>query len=263
MISPLAYVDSSARLGANVVVHPFAYIGKDVEIGDNCEIMPHASVLEGTRMGKGNVVCQNAVLGVDPQDFHYRKGDKTYLQIGDNNRFRENVVVSRGTKPGSATVIGNDNFFMDKVHLCHDVKVHDKCVLGIGVTVAGECEIEDCAIVSTNAILNQRCRMGYCSMVQSGSRISKDIPPFVIISGNPAEYHGVNSIIMSHLDISDRVMRHIVNVYRLIYSTNCSLEDSVHRIKDQIPMSQEIDIIIDFIKKSSLGLVGAGSLADK
>ena len=96
MISPLAYVDSSAKLGANVIVHPFAYIDKNVVIGDDCEIMPHASVMSGTRMGKRNRVFNGAVIGAEPQDFQYKGGD-TIVEIGDNNTIRENVVINRAT----------------------------------------------------------------------------------------------------------------------------------------------------------------------
>jgi Acyl-[acyl carrier protein]--UDP-N-acetylglucosamine O-acyltransferase len=118
MISPLAYVDPAAKIGSNVTIKPFAYIEGDVEIGDNCLIMPHASVLEGTRLGKNNKIHQGAVLGAEPQDFHY-KGDKSFLFIGDNNDFRENVVISRATCKDASTTIGNNNSLMDGVHLCH------------------------------------------------------------------------------------------------------------------------------------------------
>ena len=138
MISPLAYVDPEAKLGKNVTVQPFAYIEKNVEIGDDCVIMSYASILQGTKMGKGNKVHQNAVLGAEPQDFHYT-GEESSLIIGDNNDIRENVVISRATFAGNATKIGNGNYLMDKVHLCHDVQINNNCVVGIGTTIAGEC----------------------------------------------------------------------------------------------------------------------------
>ena len=109
MISPLAYVDASAKLGANVTVHPFAYIDKNVEIGDDCEIMPHVSIMSGTRMGKRNRIFNGAVIAAEPQDFNY-KGDDTIVEIGDDNVIRENVVINRATNSGGKTVIGNGNF---------------------------------------------------------------------------------------------------------------------------------------------------------
>lgn len=255
MISPLAYVDPQARIGKNVEILPFAYIDKNVEIGDDCTIMSFASVLSGTRMGKGNKVYQHAVLGAEPQDFHY-KGETSELHIGDNNHIRENVVISRATRQGAATVIGNENFLMDKVHLCHDVQIGNHCVVGIGSTIAGDCVLNDCVILSGNVSLYQHTRVGSWSLIQGGSRIAKDVPPFVIISGNPASYHGVNATVMSqHQEISEKVLRHIANAYRLIYQGNFSLFDALQKIEDQVPMSERIQAIIDFCRGSEQGIV--------
>ncbi|MBO5058778.1 MAG: acyl-ACP--UDP-N-acetylglucosamine O-acyltransferase, partial [Prevotella sp.] len=117
-ISQQAYVDPKAKIGNNVTVYPFAYIEGDVEIGDNCVIFPYASIMNGTRMGKGNKVFQNTVLGAEPQDFNF-KGDASRLVIGDENVFRENVVINRATFSDGETRIGNRNFFMEGVHISH------------------------------------------------------------------------------------------------------------------------------------------------
>lgn len=254
MIHPTAYVDPEAKIGKNVTVMPFAYIEKDVEIGDDCVIMPYASIMNGTRMGKNNVVHQHACLGVEPQDFHY-KGEPSELIIGDNNQFRENVVISRATHTGNATRIGNGNFLMDKVHLCHDVHIHDNCVLGIGSTVAGECELDESTILSSDVILHQYCHIGCFSLIQSGCRVQKDVPPYVIMAGNPVAYHGVNAVVLSHCNVSERVLRHIANAYRLVYQGNFSLEDTIQKIEDQVPTSDEIRNIISFLKATQRGIV--------
>ena len=192
MISPLAYVDPAAKIGKDVTIQPFAYIEGDVEIGDGCVIMAHASVLKGTRMGKGNKVHQGAVLGSEPQDFHYT-GEESLLIIGDNNDIRENVVIARGTHANeNSTRIGNNNFLMDGVHLCHDVHIGNKCVLGIKTSIAGECKVDDFTILSSNVLLQQNSHIGSWVLIQSGCRISKDVPPYIIMAGNPAAYHGIN-----------------------------------------------------------------------
>ena len=157
MISPLAFVDPAAKLGKNVTVQPFAYIEGDVEIGDDCIIMSGARILDGTRLGQKNKVHHGAVLGTVPQDFHYT-GEKSLLIIGDQNDIRENVVVSRATHEGDATRIGNENFLMDGVHLCHDVQIGNHCVLGLKTIVAGDCRISDFTILSSNVILQQQCQ---------------------------------------------------------------------------------------------------------
>ncbi|MEG1579983.1 MAG: acyl-ACP--UDP-N-acetylglucosamine O-acyltransferase [Bacteroidaceae bacterium] len=254
MISPLAYVNPEAKIGENVTVEPFAYIDKNVEIGDDCVIKAYASVLDGTKMGKNNKVYQHAVLGCEPQDFHY-KGEKSELLIGDNNHIRENVVISRATHEGQATRIGNGNFLMDQVHLCHDVIIHNECVLGIGAIVAGECEMDDHSILSTDVIVHQYSHIGRCSVVQSGCRIIKDVPPYALMQGNPVAYHGVNSVVLKNFNTSDRVLRHIANAYRIIYHGNFSLEDAVQKIVDQVPMSDEIKNIVTFVRASKRGII--------
>ena len=250
MISPLAYVDPTAKIGKNVTIQPFAYIEGDVEIGDDSIIMSGARILSGTRMGQGNKVHHGAVLGTEPQDFHYT-GEKTQLIIGDRNDIRENVVVSRGTHEGQCTRIGNENYLMDGVHLCHDVQIADHCVLGIKTTVAGECRIDSCVILSSNVLLQQNCHIGIWSLVQSGCRIAKDVPPYIIMAGNPAEYHGVNAMVLQHKNmVTERILRHIMNAYRLVYQGNFSIQDALLKIEDQVPMSDEIHNIINFIRNS-------------
>ena len=249
MISPLAFVDPAAKLGKNVTVQPFAYIEGDVEIGDDCIIMSGARILDGTRLGQRNKVHHGAVLGTVPQDFHYT-GEKSLLIIGDQNDIRENVVVSRATHEG-ATRIGNENFLMDGVHLCHDVQIGNHCVLGLKTIVAGDCRISDFTILSSNVILQQQCHIGSWVLIQSGCRIAKDVPPYVIMNGNPAGYHGINAVVLQHKhQVTDRILRHIVNAYRLIYQGNFSIQDALQKIEDQVPMSDEIHNILNFVRES-------------
>ncbi len=262
MISPLACVSPDAKIGTNVEIKPFAYIEKDVEIGDNCVIDPYASILSGTRLGKNNHVYSHAVLGAEPQDFHYEANTKSFLIIGNNNQIRENVVIARSIQKDGASVIGDGNFLMDKVHICHDVKLGNECVLGINVCVAGDCIIEDRSIQSSGVVLQQHVRVGRLSLVLNGCRVQKDVPPYVILGGNPAGYHGVNAIVLKHMNVSERVLRHIANAYRLIYTGNFSLEDAVIKVGEQVPMSEEIENIMNFIKESKHGIVRPASAAD-
>ncbi len=255
MISPLAFVHPEAKLGANVEVEPFAYIDKGVVIGDNCVIKAHASILDGTTMGTGNIVHQNAVIGSTPQDFHYVEGKPCRVVIGNNNHIRENVVIAGSSYEDKATTIGDGNFLMDRVHICHDVKIFNKCVVGIGACIAGECELHDCSIQSTGVVVQQRVRVGRYSLIQSGCRVQKDVPPYVILGGNPASYHGVNAVVLQHVNVTERIIRHIANTYRIIYTGNFSLEDAVIKIPEQIPMSEEIQDILDFIKGAKQGIV--------
>ncbi len=235
MISPLAYVDPSAKLGKNVTVHPFAYIDKNVEIGDDNEIMPYASLMSGTRMGNGNKVYQGAVIAADPQDFAY-KGDDTLAIIGDNNVIRENAVIIRGTFPGHATKIGSGNFIMTVARLSHDVEVGNKCIIGNGSQVSGNCIIEDCAILTSNVLMQGNTRLGSYAAVQGG-------------------FYSINTMVLEHCGFSSTIIKHIALAYRILYKANTSQQDAVQRIREQIPSSPEIEHIIEFVENSKLGII--------
>ena len=199
MISPLAYVDSKAVIGNNVTIHPFAYIDKDVVIGDNCVIYPYASVLAGTVMGKNNRVFQGAILGAEPQDFHY-KGDATRLSIGDDNMIREYVIINRATTPEGETVIGNRICLLKGTRIGHDCRVDDDCILGIDCDLSGECHIHSKAILAGRVIVKERCRVGSWTLVKSGCRTGKDIPPYILAAHNPITYKGINAFILDGED---------------------------------------------------------------
>lgn len=254
MISPLAYVDSTAKIGSNVTIHPFAYIDKNVEIGDDCEIMPYASLMSGTRMGKRNRVFNGAVIAAEPQDFLYKGGD-TVVVIGDDNVFRENVVINRSSTEEGRTSIGNGNFLHEGVHVSHDTHIGNHSVFGYGSKISGNCELEDYVIFGGNVLMSQGSRVGRWTMVQTGCRFRKDVPPFIVAALEPTAYYGVNSFVMSHEGFNEKVIKHISHAYRIIYQGNSSITDALLMIRDQVPMSDEIQHIIDFIKVSKLGII--------
>lgn len=255
MISPLAYVDSRAVIGKNVTIHPFAYIDKNVEIGDNCEIMPYASLMSGTRLGSGNRIFQGAVIAAEPQDFCF-KGDETVAVIGDNNVIRENAVINRATTPEGKTVIGNGNFLHEGVHISHDTCIGNNSVFGYGSKISGNCLVEDYVIFGGNVLMSQGCRAGAWSMVQTGCRFRNDIPPYIVAAKEPATYYGVNATVMLHEKYCDeKIVKHIGHAYRIVYQGNTSIYDALLMIKDQVPMSPEIEHILAFVSESKLGII--------
>lgn len=256
MISPLAFVNPSAKIGAGVTVHPFAYIDENVEIGDNCTIMPYASVLSGTRMGKNNTVYQGAILGATPQDFKF-EGASTELVIGDDNVFREKVIVNRATCSGDKTVIGNGNFLLEGVHVAHDTCIGNHCVMGNGSKTAGNCLLEDHAILGSGVIVKHGCRIGGWAMVRDGCRTNKDVPPFIVAAHNPISYYGVNAIVLGKSGgYDDPVINDIAKCYRQIYQSGTSVENALHNIREQIPMSEAVEWLIRFIETSDKGIIG-------
>lgn len=253
-ISPLAFVSPEAKIGEGVTIHPFAYIDKNVVIGNNCTIMPYASILNGTRMGDGNQVYQNSVLGATPQDFSYHGGD-TILEIGNNNVFRENVLIARSSIKDGKTIIGNDNFIMEGVHICHDCKIDNFCVIGINSIIAGNCIIDSHVIFSSQVSMFQDTHVGCWSMIQGGCRFKKDIPPYIITTTNPTRYYGVNVKLLNHYNVSEEVIGHIAHAYELIFHARVSTTDALHRVEEEVPMSEEIENIINFIRESKKGIL--------
>ena len=254
MISPLAYVDPSAKIGNNVTVHPFAYIDKNVEIGDDNVIMPYASLMSGTRMGNGNTVYQGAVIAATPQDFDY-SGEETIARIGNNNVIRENAVIIRGTHVEHESSIGDNNFIMTGARLSHDVEVGSRCIIGNGSQVSGNCKIFDNAILTSNVLMQGKTRLGSFSIVQGGCRFIKDIPPFIVAAHEPISLYSINTVVLEHFGFSDTLIKHIAQAYRILYKANTSQHDALLRIKEQIPNSPEIEQIIEFVETSKLGII--------
>ena len=252
-ISPRAEISPKAKIGNNCKIFPFAYIEDDVVIGDDCIIFPFVSILDGTRMGSHNKVHQGSVIGALPQDFDFR-GEKSECIIGDNNIFRENVVVNRATHRGGQTVIGNDNVLMEGAHISHDTKVGDRCVFGYGTKVAGDCEIEDGAIFSSSVIMNAKSRVGQGAMIQAGTTFSKDVPPYIICT-RKSEYGGVNFTMGRSYGVDEKTLKHIANAYRLVFMGHTSVFDAVNQIEQQVPDGPEIRHIIRFMRDTKLGII--------
>lgn len=247
LISPLAYIDPSAKLGKNVTVKPFAYIDKDVEIGDGCIIMPYASVMNGTRMGRNNKVYQSAVIGADPQDFRWH-GGRTFCFIGDDNIIREQVIINRGIKAQGGTRIGNGCHIFAETHIGHDSVIEDGAILGNGVKIAGDVTVGYRTILSSAVILNEKVKLGKWAFIKGGTRISSNVPPYIILAHNPVAYYGVNSFVMRREEsFSEAEVDAAAKAYRHIYQTQTSTYNALKRIQADIEPGRVRDDIIDFI----------------
>lgn len=256
MISPLAYVDPEAKIGANCEIGAFAYIDKNVVIGDNCVIMPHASVLYGTRMGNNNKIFHGAVIGGIPQDLKF-KGEDTTCEIGDNNMIRENATINRGTASKGKTVVGSNNLFMENSHIGHDCVIGSGCIIGNSSKMAGEVTIDDNAILSACVLVHQFCHIGGYVMIQGGCRFSKDVPPYIIVGREPARYCGLNIVGLRRRGFSNETIKSIHDAYRLIYESGNNVSAGIVKIKETIPATPELEYILNFIEKeASRGIIG-------
>ncbi len=254
MISPLAYVDPEAKIGENVEIAPFVFIDKNVIIGNNNKIMSGVTILSGSRIGNGNEIFPGAVIGAIPQDLKFQ-GEDTIVEIGDNNKIRENVTINRGTSSKGKTVVGNGNLLMETVHVAHDAIVGNNCIIGNGTKMAGEIIIDDFAIISANVLMHQFCHVGSFVMIQGGSRFSKDVPPFIIAGREPISYAGLNLVGLRRHGFSNELIENIHNAYRIIYQSGLNTTNAIEKVREEVPMSSEIEYIIEFIASSQRGII--------
>ena len=216
-IHPTATVDPGARLADDAIVGPFCVVEGDVEIGPGTELRSHVVVRRFTRLGAGNVVDPFCVLGGAPQDLGFDLATETYLHIGDHNVFREAVTISRATRPGGATVIGNGTYWMANAHAGHDATVEDRAILVNNTAVAGHCTVHQRAILSGGAMIHQFTWIGELAIMQGMSRVTMHVPPYVITSdlNNVA---GLNSVGLRRAkDITDEDRRQIKEAFRVTY----------------------------------------------
>lgn len=253
-ISPLAYIDPEAIIGENCEIGPFCFIDKNVVIGDNNVLMNSVSILYGARIGSGNVFFPGAVISAIPQDLKFH-GEETTAVIGDNNKIRENVTVNRGTDAKGMTKVGSGNLLMEGVHVAHDAIVGNNCIIGNSTKLAGETVIDDQAIISAGVLMHQFCRVGSLAMVGGGTRFSQNIPPFTTCAREPAAYCGLNVIGLRRHGFSNEKIDLIHNAYRLIYQSNLQLKDALDRIREELPQTDEIRYIVEFIESSKKGFV--------
>ena len=256
MISPLASVHPNAKIGKDVIIDPFAYVEEDTVIGDGCHIYPHAAVLNGVRMGKNCNVHYSAVIGNIPQDLKFH-GEYTTVEIGDNNNFREFCTVHRGTFSKEKTVIGSNNLIMSYCHVAHDCVLHDHIIMSNCVQLAGEVVVDDWAIIGGGTLAHQFCHIGAHCMVQGGSRVSKDIPPYIIAGREPLACCGLNLVGLRRRGFSSETIEFIKNIYDRLYRSGLNVSDALAAIRTEFAESPEKLTIVNFVENSSRGIIRA------
>lgn len=252
-ISPLAYVHPDAILGENNIVGPFCFIDKNTIIGDNNNFQNSVTIHYGARIGNNNEIFPGASISTKPQDLKF-KGEDTTCQIGDNNSIRENVTISRGTASKGTTIVGSDNLLMENMHIAHDCVIGNHCIIGNTTKFAGEIVVDDYAIISATALFHQFTHIGGYVMVQGGSRCSKDVPPYIMAGREPVRYEGINIVGLRRRGFSNETISQIHDAYRLLYSKGV-LNEGIEEIKKNLPMTPEIQYIIDFIQTSKRGII--------
>ncbi len=254
MKQPLAYVHPDAKIASNVVIEPFVTIDKNVEIGSGTRIGSNVTILEGTRIGENCNIFPGAVIGAVPQDLKF-KGEESLVVIGNNTTIREFVTIHRGTSAKGRTVIGDNCLIMCYCHVAHDCRLGNNVIMANATQLAGEVEIDDYAILGGGTLVHQFTHIGAHIMVQGGSKVNKDIPPFVTAAREPICYAGINSIGLRRRGYTNEQIANIQEIYKIIFAPEFNITEALEKIETELPATKERDEVVLFIRNSSRGIL--------
>lgn len=255
VIHPTAVISPDAKLGANVRVGPFCVINAGVELGDDCVLHSHVVIDGLSKIGSGNEFFPFAAIGGKTQDLKY-EGEPTHLIIGDRNVFRENSTVHRGTHAHTPTRIGSDNLFLSYSHVAHDCQVGNHVILSNNGTLAGHVTVDDHAIISGLSAVHQFCRVGKHSITGGCAKIVQDIPPYMIVDGNPAVTRGLNLVGLQRRGFSVESIRALKTAYKKLFlKKDGNLSALLAEFKeDAAACDPEVAHLIAFIEGSPRGI---------
>ena len=257
-------IDSSARIASTARVHPGASIGpktvigefciveEDVSIGADNILEPYVFIKRWTTLGDGNEISAQTVLGTDPLDKNF-SGQRSYLQIGNRNKIREHYTISRGSKPESTTLIGDDNFIMTSGHIAHNAIIGNGTVIASCALVAGYAEIEDAAFLSGGVLIHQFGKVGRLAIISGNTRVSLDAPPFFTYAGFKISPCGLNLIGLRRAGVSGAEIQQLKKAYRLMYRNGLPLAVALNRIETELP-GPLTDHLVHFVRNSKRGI---------
>jgi UDP-N-acetylglucosamine acyltransferase len=253
-IHATAVVDAKAEIGAGTTVGPYCVIGADVVLGEHCWLQNHVTLMGPMRAGARNKFYAYCSIGQQTQDLKYQ-GEPTYLEIGDENTFREFVTVNRSTTSEGKTRVGNRGNFLAYSHIGHDCTVGDSVVFSNNGTLAGHVQVGDHAVMGGLSAVHQFCRIGRFAIIGGCSKIVQDIPPFMIADGNPAEIRGVNLVGLERKGFPPESVKLIKEAFRLIYRSKYNTRQAIEAMRKELPPSEEIGQIVEFIEQTERGII--------
>ncbi len=258
-IHPLACVDSKAQLGDNIHVGPFCVIGPQVTVGNDCHLDSHVTLTGVTTIGERNRFSPNCVIGGDPQDNSFQDSN-TWLRIGDDNTFREGVTVNRGAeKEDHGTRIGHGNLLMSNAHVAHNCCLGNKTILVNGSLLGGHVHVQDRAIISGNSAIHHFSTIGTLAFVGGCSRVTMDVPPFMLWSGtDKPEVRTINIVGMRRAGMNESTIASIKRVHRLMYREHKALDEVrdllLNELDGIIPL--EVNALLTFFELQAAGKAG-------
>ena len=253
-IHPTAIVDPTAQIGAGTIIGPYCIIAAQVVLGPECWLQHHVTLSGPMQAGARNKFYAYCSIGQQTQDLKYQ-GEPTYLEIGNKNIFREFVTVNRSTSSSGKTRVGSCGNFLAYSHIGHDCTVGDSVIFSNNGTLAGHVQIGDHAVMGGLTAVHQFCRVGRFAITGGCSKIVQDVPPFMIADGNPAKVRGINLIGLERKGFAAENLKTIKEAFRLIYRSKLNTRQALDAIRKDLPQTEEIVQIIEFIEKSERGII--------
>jgi len=253
VIHPTAVIDHSVQLGEGCQIGPYCVLGAGVVLGPDCWLQNNVTLMGPTRMGARNRLFAFCSIGQQTQDLKYA-GEPTYLQVGDDNTFREFVTVNRGTSPGASTTIGDDGNFLAYSHIAHDCKVGNGVIFSNNGTIAGHVEVGDHCVIGGLTAVHQFCRIGQHAITGGCSKIVQDVPPFMIADGNPAEIRGLNKVGLERHGFGPEALKSLKEAYRILYRSSLNLQQALEQLSALEVQSPEVDRLVAFLGSSQRGI---------
>ena len=248
MIDKTAIINSNAKISKNVKIGPYCVIGPDVEIGEGTVVQSHVNIIGNTTIGKNNQIYPFASIGNDPQDLKF-KGEKTLLEIGDNNKIREYVTINPGTEGGGGkTKVGNNCLFMVSSHIAHDCIVGDNVILANNVPLGGHAYVDDNAIIGGNSAVQQFTRVGKFAMIGGMCGVVRDVIPYGIAHGNRSVLQGLNLIGLRRKNISNKEILSLSEAYKIIFK-NENLTENLSNLSNDLRENDLVSEVVNFIEK--------------
>jgi UDP-N-acetylglucosamine acyltransferase len=253
MVHSSAIIHPQAQIASSCEIGPYCVIGEHVILGDNCKLHSHVVIDGHTKLGKDNEIFPFASIGKKTQDLKW-KGGVTRLEIGDRNVFREGVTIHSATDDGDATVVGSDNLLLTYVHIAHDCVLGNHIIMSGYAGLAGHVVVEDHAILGGYTAVHQFCRVGRLAMTGGCSRIPQDVPPFMIVEGNPAETRTINKIGLERNGVSSEAQMALRRAYKIIFREELSVPNALLKIEGELPPLPEVQHLVQFIRASERGI---------
>lgn len=255
MIHLTAIVDQSAKIAEGVQIGPYSIIGPEVEIGAGTVVGPHVVIEGPTRIGQNNKIFQFSSIGDAPQDKKYAN-EPTRLEIGDNNVIREYCTISRGTTQDiGVTRVGDDNWIMAYVHIAHDCQVGSHTIFANSASLAGHVIVEDYAILGGFTLVHQFCKLGAHCFTAMNSVISKDVPPFILVSGHMAKPHGLNQEGLKRRGLSADVLSQLRKAYKILYRSGNTLDQAIEKMSELAKQCAEVEQLVTFLRGATRGVL--------